>query len=381
MSTFNLDLTGVAVVDNHAHALTRRQPEDGVSFREHFTEAHSPLLARDHVGTAAHYRWALRQLGRVLDVPPLERAILEHRHRLGLVPYTRLLMREANLMAVLLDEGYPPADLAYSSDEMAEMLGVRVARIVRLETVVQTLISAHPHFAEVVSAFDAALEAAVADGYVALKSIAAYRTGLRIAPVTDDEAEQAFGPARIESMLPTRFRLASKHLIDFFVLRALRFAAERSVPVQFHTGYGDPDLDLRLANPLHLRPLFEEPSLSGAPIVLLHESYPFTAEAAFLAASYPNAYLDLAFSLPPLDHGELMRVTRTALGVAPASKLMCSSDGTRIPEHYWLGAVRARQCIGSVLEAMVAADDLDEHDAVELATMILRDNALRVYGL
>ena len=50
-------------------------------------------------------------------------------------------------------------------------------------------------------------------------------------------------------------RLSSKPVIDYFVVRALRFAAPRAWPLQFHTGYGDPDLDLRLANPLHLRPL------------------------------------------------------------------------------------------------------------------------------
>jgi predicted TIM-barrel fold metal-dependent hydrolase len=127
--------------------------------------------------------------------------------------------------------------------------------------------------------------------------------------------------------------------------------------------------------------VFEDPDLRGAPVVLLHESYPYTAEAAYLAAVYDNAYLDLAFSLPPLSRKELERVVSVALGVAPVGKLMCSSDGTRIPEHFYLGATRARLCLEQVLNEMVDQGDLALEDAQTAGTMILRDNARRVYRL
>ncbi|MBV9280930.1 MAG: amidohydrolase family protein [Chloroflexi bacterium] len=381
MSTSRLDLRRLSVVDNHAHALTRRQPESDVELRAHFTEAHAPQLAREHVGSAVYYRWALRQLAGLLGVEPSEGAILRRRGEMGLAAYARHLAEEARITWLLLDEGFPPREEAFSSAEMEQMLGVRVGRILRLEALEQSLILQHATFREVVAGFDAALAGALQEGFVALKSIAAYRTGLQIEPVSDEEAERAFGPVRREAIIQGTLRLASKPLIDHFVLRALRFAAAHSVPVQFHTGYGDPDLDLRLANPLHLRPLFEEKELSPAPIVLLHGSYPFTAEAAYLAAAYPNAYLDLAFSLPPLARLELRRMAQIAFGVAPAGKIMCSSDGTRIPEHYWLGAMRARQCLADVLGAMVDGDELSEDDARELAGMALHDNAVRVYRL
>jgi predicted TIM-barrel fold metal-dependent hydrolase len=243
---------------------------------------------------------------------------------------------------------------------------------------VQNLFPVHGTFDELVAAFDAEVGGARRAGYVALKSIAAYRTGLAVEPVSTRAAEAAFQEVRADG---TWRRLASKPLVDFFVRRGLRRAASQGLPVQFHTGYGDPDLDLRLANPLHLRPLFEDYALTAVPIVLLHESYPFTAEAAFLAAAYPNAYLDLAFSLPPLDFLELRRVVAVALGAAPAGKLMVSSDGVAIPEHYWLGAVRARRVLSDVLGAMVEAGELAAAEAEDLGRMVLGDNARQLYGL
>ena len=52
---------------------------------------------------------------------------------------------------------------------------------------------------------------------------------------------------------------------------------------------------------------------------------------------------------------------------------MVSSDGVGIPEHYWLGAVRARDIIGQVLTEMLEADELDGTAAQTMGRMILHD--------
>lgn len=54
----------------------------------------------------------------------------------------------------------------------------------------------------------------------------------------------------------------------------------------FVTSFGDKDLDLRLANPLHLRAVLEDKRFSKCRIVLLHASYPFSREASYLAHVY-----------------------------------------------------------------------------------------------
>ncbi|HEX6508927.1 MAG TPA: amidohydrolase family protein [Chloroflexota bacterium] len=374
-----VDVSAILAVDNHAHALMRRQPQDIVSYRAHFTEAHDPSLAREHVGSSVQYRWAIRQLAGFLDVELDESAVLARRTELGLEELAGRLAAASGLDWLLLDEGFPPADLAYSSEEMAALLGVRIGRILRIETLVQDLIVAHDAWTAIAERFDRTLDEAWRTGYVALKSIAAYRTGLAIERVDEADAEQAW--REVQTKLREPFRLASKPLIDYFIWRGVYFAAHHALPMQFHTGYGDPDLDLRLANPLHLRSLFEDAEAAAAPIVLLHESYPYTAEAAYLAAVYPNVYLDLAFSLPPIGKQELTRCVRIALGTAPATKLLYSSDGVGIPEHYWLAAERGRACLSDVLTESVAGGELDPAEAHAFARLILHDNAMRVYDL
>ena len=50
--------------------------------------------------------------------------------------------------------------------------------------------------------------------------------------------------------------------------------------------FGDKDLQLELANPLHLRAILEDPLFAESRIVLLHGSYPFMREASYLASVY-----------------------------------------------------------------------------------------------
>jgi predicted TIM-barrel fold metal-dependent hydrolase len=380
LSSSSLDLSAIAFVDHHAHALTRRQPETPEDFRGHFTEAHSPLLARDHVGSSVQYRWAIRQLAAALDLEPAEDSLLAFRNARDIGEYAGLLVGKAGLGSILLDEGYPPSELAYASGEMQRMLGVAVGRILRIESLVERLIAKYADVVDAVAEFDATLEQA-RGSHAALKSIAAYRTGLAVERVPYTEAATAYLEVRTEFARHGSVRLSSKPLVDYFLYRALEFAANHALPVQFHTGYGDPDLDLLLANPLHLRSLLEDSAIAGAPVVLLHGSYPYTAEASFLAAVYPNVYLDLSFALPPIDGLELRRVLGTALGVAPASKILCSSDASAIPEHYFLGAVRARACLTDALGKMVDSQELGREEAIEIAHMLLRGNATRLYDL
>jgi hypothetical protein len=71
------------------------------------------------------------------------------------------------------------------------------------------------------------------------------------------------------------------------------------------------------------------------PIILLHESYPYCQFGAYFAAIYPNVYFDLSYAIPFVDKLEMVAFTRQALSIAPASKLLYSSDGIYVPEMYW----------------------------------------------
>ena len=153
------------------------------------------------------------------------------------------------------------------------------------------------------------------------------------------------------------------------------WAAAGGVPLQLHTGLGDRDLDLRLATPLHLRPLLEGGALSAGPVVLLHAAYPYVREAAYLASVYPNVSVDLSAVAPLLAGPGLTRVLEELLALAPVTKVLYGSDAWGVPEWFWLAARAVRRSLAEALSW------LDEAEARWAARRILHDNAAALYGV
>lgn len=146
-----------------------------------------------------------------------------------------------------------------------------------------------------------------------------------ISPVTLDQARACFNALKDRWEAGGR-RLSEKPLIDFLVAESLTLAAKHRLPVQFHTGLRDPDLDLARANPLHLRSLLEAPDWRDTPIVLLHAGYPFMREAGYLAAVYSQVYVDVGLTVPMVSIAGMQSVLRQLLELAPTTKLLFSSD-------------------------------------------------------
>ena len=124
-----------------------------------------------------------------------------------------------------------------------------------------------------------------------------------------------------------------------------------------------------------------KPDYRGLPVVLLHECYPYTRQGGYLAAVYENVYLDLSYGIPLLGYGEMLAFTRQALGVAPTSKLVYSSDGIEVPELHWMSAIDGRRVIGEVLGELVAYGETSLTEAEAAGESMLRGNAIRLYRL
>ncbi len=156
-------------------------------------------------------------------------------------------------------------------------------------------------------------------------------------------------------------------------------AARQELPIQFHSGYGDADADMLLANPLHLRAVLERREYRAMPVVLLHESYPYTQQGAYLATVYENVYFDLSYGIPFLGYHEMLEFTRAALSVAPYSKLLYSSDAVGVPEVHWVSALEGRRILGQVLGECIANCDLSQVEAEQAGVSVLHDNAIQLY--
>jgi uncharacterized protein len=375
-----VDLGTVPILDQHCHALLRDGRIDGAAaYARFFTESGDPTVHAHHAPETVFYRWAIRELAALFGCAPSTEAVLAARGGMSPDALARRLLGEANIALLLVDHGYqtegtwPPA-------EMAARVPPRVLSILRLETLAQALIVRHETFDAVVEAYSAIVERARADGFVGLKSIIAYRTGLAVKETSRDDAIAAFGPLKEHARRDGRVRLAVKPLNDYLLLRALEIAERQALPLQIHTGFGDADLDLREANPLHLRPLLESGRYASVPFVLLHASYPYVRELGYLAAMYPNVHADVGLAIPHLA-AEVPAMLRQLLGLAPTTKVVYSSDASQIPELYWLAARWGRRGLATVLDELVALGALDGREALMVAQRVLGANAAKIYGL
>jgi hypothetical protein len=373
-----LDLGAIPIVDNHCHSLLRRQPPDDDAFRIHLTESTFQEIARDHVPTSLFYQWTLRELAGLLDCEPTPDAVHAARRERGLEWLTREIVTRANFKTWLIDTGYG-ADLTLSLDELRSVAPCRIEEVLRLEPMIEALILESSSFDGFLEAYRAAIGDLRSRGIVGMKSVIAYRSGLHVQDIGRDDAAAAFATVHAAGQRDGRLRIESKPLLDHLIVIAVEESARQNVPIQFHTGLGDPDLDLTLVDPAALRILFAD-RFRASPIVLLHTGYPYVRSLAYLASMFPNVYADMGETIL-FAAGEATEIYRELLGLAPASKLLFSTDASLVPELYWVGARLGRRALGRVLDEHIADGAIDERIALDWAERILWRNSEGVYGL
>jgi uncharacterized protein len=301
-------------------------------FRGMFSESPDPRQW-PHSASSVTYRRALKELAAFHGCEPTERAVYEQRLEAEFDDYTSALLRATNTELLYVDDGYPPPGDGVEWPELGRLAGCESRPVMRIESVAER---------DGPTAVGETIALARENGFVALKTISAYRTGLE------------------------------RERIQGFVVDALRANEDtgRPLPVQVHTGFGDSDLHLQRADPSHLKPLIEE--FSETAFVLLH-CYPFVREAGWLAHVYGNVHFDLSLTIPHVSRPA--ESVREALELAPVTKLLYASDAARTPELYYLAAKWWREALAEVLPALY------EEDAEWAAERILRENALELYGV
>lgn len=372
----SIDLSGLSVVDGHCHPLLLDPDDVRIDrFLDLFSEGRGGTM-RAHVAQTGYYRRAIRALASRLGVAPTAEAVLEARRRLG-GDASSVHFTEAGIDALLVDTGYPPT--AMPLGEMRQRLGCAVHEVFRVETCAERLLAERLTCDDFLGAFRRALLAASGE-CVAFKTIVAYRSGLAIRAWSDDECRDSY--ARAVAAIPPGGapRLVDKPLLDRLVEITLEVAREAGRPLQIHAGFGDPDIDLLGANPLHLRPILEDERWAANRLMLLHMAYPYTREAAFMTAVWPQVHLDLSLAIPFLGPGATPALIEI-LALAPSSKLMYGSDVSALPELFALSAEWGRAALGEALGWLAGRGDLDVAEAAEVGRAILSDNARTLYDL
>jgi predicted TIM-barrel fold metal-dependent hydrolase len=102
--------------------------------------------------------------------------------------------------------------------------------------------------------------------------------------------------------------------------------------------------------------------------------------------SKPNVYADISMIDDILSPAVLADVLRKWLGEWP-EKVMFGSDAfdggleQGWEQVAWVGSTTARRALGIALTAMMKDGDITRDRAEQLARMVLRENAVSVYGL
>jgi predicted TIM-barrel fold metal-dependent hydrolase len=302
--------------------------------------------------------------------PPGE--YLARRSELGWREVQRRFLRATGTDVFCVDTGYAP-DRITTPREIAEAAGGTSYEVVRLEGVAESVGAAGVEPDAYADAFrTAALDAVRRPGVVAVKSVAAYRTGFDLDPARPSDAEVT---EAARSWLGGGGRLDHPVLVRHLLWTAV----DLGLPLQLHTGFGDNDIRLHRVDPTHLTDWLHL-TAGTIPVLLLH-CWPYQRQAAYLAAVFERVYLDVGLTLHHVGPARAGAVLAEALEITPFRKLLYSSDAYGVPEFHHLGALAFRQGLAELLQERVDADELALPDALRIARWTGRDNALRVYRL
>ncbi|MFM9107338.1 MAG: amidohydrolase family protein [Chloroflexota bacterium] len=372
------DFSEIPVIDNHCHPYLfelnpeRYEPLDTfVGTRDGSPES---IAHRDAM---IYQRWATRELAKFLGCEPTAAAVARARAAVGDEgEYVKRLFASEGVQGLVIDTGYPqpPVDMT----EFRRRVPTTLYPVYRIEPPIKALLDRRvSDFGEFVRAFEGGIRRALGEeGFIAVKSIIAYRTGLDLDLANEPDEMGARGLA-LALAEPDRM-MASKMLRDHLIFRTLRLCRDLGVSFHIHTGIGDPDIVLARCNPALLNETLKQPQYRETRVVLIH-TYPYVEEASWMASALPNVWMDLSEGVP-FAVVATDRIFEKALDLAPFNRIFFGSDAFSGPEQTWLAAKVSRQALARVLGTLHARGYITEAEGPEIAEAILIGNARRMYG-
>ena len=226
------------------------------------------------------------------------------------------------------------------------------------------------------------IEKRKAEGAIAAKFYAAYMRSLDFAEVTEAEAAPIYAKY-IHGGAPSAVEY--KALQDFLFRRIALECGRVGFSVHIHVGAGAGGWFYnRDASPVLLDPVLNDPALRGTKFVLIHGGLPF-AQATRMLIGRPNVYADFSSQAFLTSTRELSHVIRSWLEAFP-EKVLFGTDSypqtTTVgwEEIGWLTTKSGREALALALTEMMQDGEISRSRATELANMVLRGNAIALYG-
>ncbi len=390
------DLSALSVTDVHAHpfldrgAITTEQFTNFTAFgggSQEFMEQAGIEFTGEVRGEllrvkqdTLYFRRLIHDLAGYFGCDPTLDAVVGARDAAvasdGYTEYVRKLYADAGLEAVVFDFGVPLPQLDVA--EVSAQLPITVAPIFRIEPLIAELLKTDYGWAEFKRTYDDTIDRALTqEGFLGLKSIIAYRTGLDVSPLSRNE-DQGF--KALDAIRRGLGGGSMKMLRDYLLCRAMEHCMEHDVPMQIHTGMGDFEVNLVLCRPAYLMDLLRFPTFRSCNVILVHGGYPYSREAGYMANVLPRVYCDVSEGIPFAAHGA-RSIFSEILEMTPVSKVVYGSDGYTVPEIIYTSAKLGKQALGQVLDGLVDDGFIGKGDVEEIAGMILAGTANRLYKI
>jgi uncharacterized protein len=217
------------------------------------------------------------------------------------------------------------------------------------------------------------------DGMVGVKIFLAYRRSLDFAQVATAEAKVLFDRAMM-NYDDTRVGFEeSKPLQDYMIHQIIQNAVERDLPVVIHTGFLNGNWQLiDRTRPTQLTNLFM--TYKTGRFVMLHGGWPYSQEFVALAKAFPNVYADMAWTWI-VGPGMAERLLGDLLDSVPVNKIFAFGGDYNFAEGAYAHARMARRGIRHVLAERIEHGRMTEEQALDVARMIMNENAGNVFGL
>ena len=217
-------------------------------------------------------------------------------------------------------------------------------------------------------------------GAVAVKFEAAYLRPLSFSNPTKADA------ARIYAARTPPSNADYKTLQDFIFHYILNDCGRLGLAVHIHVyGGAGSYFDVAGSQPLLLEPLFNDPALRKVKFVMVHGGWPFTREVTPLLEK-PNVYVDFSAQSFSEYPRRLSATLREWLEHVPEKVLYGTdaypyNDAMNWAEMAWITNRTGREALGLALTGMLQDGEITRTRAIELAKMVLHDNAAKLYGL
>jgi predicted TIM-barrel fold metal-dependent hydrolase len=227
------------------------------------------------------------------------------------------------------------------------------------------------------------LERHKAGGALAEKFEAAYLRTLAFDPADRAEAERIYVKYAARGA-PTDAEY--KTLQDYLFRGVAEECGRLGMAIHLHTNAGAGSyFDVDGANPIRLQSVLNDPQLRKTNFVMVHGGWPYTREISALLTK-PNAWLDFSsqdLMLPPANLGGIIREW---LEYVPEKVLFGTdaypySNEIGWEESAWMAARTGREALAIALTGMVQDGEISRQRASELARMVLRGNAEKLYRL